>query len=86
MKKLFSIAAILCFLTFLPLGFAADDHVDQPGIPNHTITQDTADEGSIPNLMEETEDKTLNPVERHIVTTDIIQSNASTAIPVQVGQ
>lgn len=86
MKKFAALAAMLFLLTFLPLGVMADDNVDQPTIPNHTIAQDTADADKIPNLAEETEGHNLNPVERRIVTTDIIRSNTSTAIPVQVGQ
>ena len=83
MKKLVALFAILFALTCLPLGSMADE-TDQNTIPNHAIQQ--VEEGAIPNLTEETDDKTLNPVERRIVTTDIIQSNSSTSIPVQVGQ
>ena len=82
MKKLVTFAAILFFLTVLPLGFAADDNVGQPLIPNHTIMQDTADEDKIPNLMESSEDENMNPTERQIAIEDTIRSNASTTIPV----
>jgi hypothetical protein len=86
MKKFVLLLAALFILTFLPLGLVADDNVDQATIPNHTISQDVQDEDKIPNLAEETEGYNLNPTERRIVTKDIIRSNASTAIPVQVGQ
>jgi lipopolysaccharide export LptBFGC system permease protein LptF len=82
MKKLAVLIAVLFALTCLPLGSMANE--DQDKIPNHAIQQ--VEEGAIPNLTEEAEDKNLNPVERRIVTTDIIRSNASTSIPVQVGQ
>ena len=84
MKKLVALFTILFALTCLPLGLMADE-TDQNTIPNNTIQQ-VEDEGAIPNLTEDIDDKTLNPVERRIVTTDIIQSNSHTSIPVQVGQ
>ena len=84
MKKLAVLIAVLFALTCLPLGSMADEKSSQDTIPNHAIQQ--VDEGAIPNLTEETEGKDLNPVERRIVTTDIIRSNSHTTIPVRTGQ
>ena len=76
MKKFISIATMLLFITFLPLGVMADE--DESSIPNHTITQDSTD--TIPNLADDTEGEDLTPVERVIITRDAIRSNVSTGI------
>ena len=84
MKKLASIVAMFFVLTILPLGLLADDNVDQPTIPNHTIAQDNTD--AIPNLADDTEDEDLTPAEISIIKRDAIRSNASTNVGSDTGQ
>ena len=85
MKKIAVLIVVLFALACLPLGSMADQNTDQNTIPNYT-DEAMSGESPIRDLEKETEGKDLNPVERQIVTTDIIRSNRSTTIPVQVGQ
>ena len=84
MKKIAVLIAVLFALTCLPLGSMADE-TSQNTIPNYT-DEAMSGESPIRDLEKETEGEDLNPVERRIVTTDIIRSNSNTSIPVQVGQ